>query len=211
MTHTIHRRGDRGSLENEYVILVRGINESDKTNQVIRILADHKPIGLIKRRREKPLRYMKNWTEGLEIEELVENQESPTYVSGVYTEKGNVEGVVRDLVEADLGLPITISGIIDDVFEICKKTGTGPHSVMLSMETIGRTELLPDDKIMEITTMCGHGLVNQHLVRHIINEVRKGRMTAEEAGFELGRQCICNSLNHLRATNIVKEYVDTQR
>lgn len=211
MTHTIHRRGDRESLEGDYVVLVREYGLPEKTREAVRILANHNPVGLIKRRKGIPLRYMKNWAEGLEKKELVENPDPPTYVSGVYTEKGDVEGVVRDLVEADLGLPITISGIVDDVFDICNKTGTGPHTVMLSMETVGRTELLPDDKILEITTMCGHGLVNQHLVKHLIDQVRKRRMTAEEAGFELGKQCICNSFNHIRAAKLIEEYVSTQR
>ena len=211
MTHTIHRRGDRESLKGDYVVLVREYDRPEKTREAVRILANHNPVGLIKRRKEIPLRYMKKWEEGLDKKELVENPEPPTYVSGVYIEKRDIEGVVQDLVEADLGLPITISGLIDDVFDVCKRTGTDPHSVMLSMETIGRTELLPDGKILEITTMCGHGLVHQHLVRHLIDRVRKRRMTAEEAGFELGKQCICNSFNHIRAAQLIEEYIRTQR
>jgi hypothetical protein len=31
-------------------------------------------------------------------------------------------------------------------------------------------------------------------------------MTAEEAGLELGKQCVCNFLNPVRATRIVQEY-----
>jgi hypothetical protein len=211
MTHTIHRRGCRESLEGDYVVLVREYAQPEKTREAVKILANHNPVGLIKRRREIPLRYMKNWTEGMNVNELVENPDPPKYVSGVYTKKGDVEGLVRDFVEAELGLPITISGVVDDVFDICEKTGTGPHTVMLSMETIGRTELLPDDKVLEITTMCGHGLVHQHLVKHLIGQVRKGRMTAEKAGLELGKQCICNSFNHIRAANLIEEYVITQR
>ncbi len=211
MTHTIHRRGDRESLERDYIILVREYGQPEKTREAVRILADHNPVGLIKRRKGIPLRYMKNWAGGMDKKAIVKDPEPPTYVSGVYTEKGDVEGVVRDLVEAGLGLPITISGIVEDVFEICMKTGTGPHTVMLSMETIGRTELLPDDKILEITTMCGHGLVSQHLVKHLIDRVRKRRMTAEAAGFELGKQCICNSFNHIRAAKLIEEYITTRR
>jgi hypothetical protein len=211
MTHTIHRRGDRESLERDYIVLVREYGIPEKTREAVRILADHNPVGLIKRRKEIPLRYMKNWEGGMDTKALVDNTEPPTYVSGVYAEQGDVEGVVRDLVEAGLGLPITISGIVEDVFEICKKTGTGPHTVMLSVETVGRTELLPDDKILEITTMCGHGLVSQHLVKHLIDRVRKRRMTAEEAGFELGKQCICNSFNHIRAAKLIEDYIGTQR
>ena len=211
MTHTIHRKGNRKSLEGDYVVLVRELNQQEKAKKVVSILANHNPIGLIKRRKEKPLRYMKNWTEGLEIKELVENPDPPTYISGVYIEKRDVENVVRDLVEAELGLPITISGIIDEVFDICKKTGTDPNSVMLSLETLGKTDLLPDEKISEITTMCGHGLVSPHLVNNLISQVRKGSISSQEAGIELGKQCICNLFNHIRAAEIIEEYLSMKK
>lgn len=213
MTHSNHRRGDRESLEEDYVILVRGDLRSrpDKARKAVWILADHNPAGLIKRRTGKPLRYMRNWKEGMELKELVKDPEPPIYVAGVYMRKKDVEGCIKDLAEANLGFSIVVSGIYDDVFDICKKVGTGPHTVNMSMETIGRTELLPEDKILEITTMCGHSLVSQYLVRHLIDRVRKGKMTAEEAGLELGKQCVCNFFNPVRAAKIIEEYVTRQR
>ena len=81
----------------------------------------------------------------------------------------------------------------------------------MSMETIGRTELLPDDGILQLTTMCGHSLVSEHLARHLIDQVRKGRITAEKAGLELGKQCVCNFLNPVRASKIIEEYTAKQR
>jgi hypothetical protein len=79
------------------------------------------------------------------------------------------------------------------------------------MKTIGRTELLPDERILDIETMCGHSLVSDHLTRRLIDKVRKGKMTAEEAGLELGKQCVCNYFNQVRAAKIIKEYVSAQR
>jgi hypothetical protein len=211
MTHTIHRRGDRGGLEGDYVVLIQGLGQHEKSIEAVKILARHNPVGLIKRRGDSPLRYMKNWEDGLSIEELVENLESPSYISGVYVNKSELEEVVKDFVDADLGLPVTISGNIDDIFQVCENSSIGPHTVMISLETFGRTELIPDDKILEITTMCGHGLVNQHLVRHLIHEVRQRNMTSMEAALELGKQCVCNSFNHIRAKKILDEYIDTPR
>ncbi len=213
MTHSNHRRGSRESLEGDYVIMARGdLNSNhDKAKRVVEILADHNPVGLIKRRTGIPLRYMRNWGEGLGLKELVDDPDTPLYVAGIFTGRDDVEGVVRDLYEADLGFSVVVSGLFENVFEICRTVGTGPHTVNMSMETIGRTELYPDDRILEVTTMCGHSLVSQHLVRHLINEVRKGKMTAEEAGLELGKQCVCNFLNPVRAARIVQEYATHQR
>ena len=213
MTHSNHRRGDRESLEGDYVILVRGHlrGHPDKAKKAVKILADNDPVGLIKRRTGAPLRYMRNWKEGLELRELVENPDPPIYIAGVYSRKEDVEGALRDLAEADLGFSVVVSGIFDAVFHVCKKVGTGPHTVNMSMETIGRTELMPESRILEMTTMCGHSLVSEHLVRHLIDRVRKGRMTADEAGLELGKQCVCNFFNPTRAAKIIEGYVTMQR
>jgi len=213
MTHSHHRRGSRESLDGDYVLLIRGDlkGQPERVKKAVEILTAHEPVGLIKRRTGEPLRYMKNWDEGLELKELLETPDPAIYVAGVYTAKEQVEGVIRDLVEADLGFSVVVSGVFENVFDICERTGTGPHTVNLSMETIGRTELLPDDRILEITTMCGHSLVSQHLVQNLIDRVRKGRMTAEEAGLELGKQCVCNLFNPIRAAKIIEEYTMLQR
>jgi len=213
MTHSNHRRGSRESLEGDYVILVRGDLRGNlaQARKAVEVLADNNPVGLIKRRTGEPLRYMRGWEEGLELKELVEDPDTPIYIAGVYSRKEDVEGAVGDLAKADLGFSVVVSGIFDEVFDVCRKVGTGPHTVNMSMETIGRTELLPDDGVLEITTMCGHSLISEHLARHLIDQVRKGRMTAEEAGLELGKQCVCNFFNSVRAAKIIREYVAKQR
>jgi len=213
MTHSNHRRGSRDSLMGDWVILVRGDTggQPDKMKEIINIFSSHNPIGVIKRRSLPALRYMRNWKEGVGLKELVEDPDPPIYAAGVYEEKSDVEGVIRALADAELGLSIVVSGVFEEVFDICKKVGTGPHTVNLSMETIGRTELLPDDDILDVITMCGHSLVGEHLVRHLIDRVRKGWMTAEEAGLELGKQCVCNYFNQVRATKIIEKYVEAQR
>ena len=212
MTHSNHRRGSRESLEEDYVILVR--ETKDRQAEAVRaleILSRHNPVGLIKRRVGVPLRYMTNWGGGNSIKELIKGPDPPQYIAGVYRTKQDVLGVVNDLVKAELGFSTVVSGIFDNVFDICKKAGTGPHTVNLSMETIGRTELLPEDRILEITTMCGHSLVSQYLVRYLIDRVRKGMMTAEDASLELGKQCVCNFFNPYRAKKIIDECVARQR
>ena len=182
----------------------------DKAKRVVEILADHNSVGLIKRRTGIPLRYMRNWGESLRLKDLIDDPDT-RYVAGFFTGKDDMAGVVRDLYEADLGFSVVVSGLYENVFEICRNVGPGPHTVNMSMVTIGRTELYPDDRILEISMMCGHSLVSQRLVRQLINEVLKGKMTAEEAGLELGKQCVYNFLNPVRAARIVQEYATHQR
>ena len=214
MTHSNHRRGDRESLDRDYVILVRGDTvktDVEKARNAVRILAKHNPVGLVTRRKGVPIRYMRNWDEGMSLQEVAEHSDPPQYIHGVYESKENVQGLVQDFADADLGFSIVVSGVFENTFDICAKVGTGPHTANMSMETLGRTELLPEDRILEVMTMCGHSLVGEPLIRHLIGQVRKGYTTAEKAGLELGKQCVCNFFNPVRAAKIIEEYTNMQR
>jgi hypothetical protein len=213
MTHSNHRRGSRESLDGDYVILVRGPvkDNPEKARRAIEILAEYNPMAVIKRRTGVPLRYMRNWKEGLGLQELLDDSDPCIYIAGVYDSIFDVDELVKHLTKEELGFSVVVSGVFENVFNVCKKAGINPHTVNMSMETIGRTERLPDDRILELMTMCGHSLVGEHLCRHLIDRVRKGKMTAEDAGLELGKQCVCNFFNPVRAVKIIEEYTTLQR
>jgi hypothetical protein len=40
-------------------------------------------------------------------------------------------------------------------------------------------------------------------VRHMAEQVRRGKLTVEQAGRELGRQCTCGIVNVARAAELV--------
>ncbi len=214
MTHSNHRRGSRESLEKDYVILVRGDPDEkpEEARKAVEILAANNPVGMVKRRKGNPLRYMRNWDEGLTLDEITNGPELPKYIAGVFENKEDVQGVINGLSEADLGFSVVVSGVFDIIKEITSKDDKAYlHTMNLSMETLGRTELLPEQKVLELITMCGHSMVSPNLAKHLIDEVRKGRMTAEEAGIELGKQCVCNFFNQVRAAKIIEECIDRQR
>lgn len=213
MTHANHRRGDRESLDGDYVILVRGpVKENpEKARRAVEILAEHNPVGVIKRRTGKPLRYMRNWKGGMGLQELVDDPDPCIYIAGTYDSTEDVGELVKHLSDEELGFSVVVSGVFENTVNICQKAGFNPHTANMSMEAIGRTELLPEDRILELMTMCGHSLVGEHLCKHLIDRVRKGKMTAEEAGLELGKQCVCNFFNPVRAAKIIEEYITLQR
>ena len=214
MTHSNHRRGARESLDHDYVILVRGDTvktDVEKAREAVRILAKHNPVGLVTRRKGIPIRYMRNWDEGLTLQEVADHPDPPRYIHGVYDRTEDIHGLVQDFTDAKLGFSVVVSGVFENTFKICREVGTGPHTANMSMETLGRTELLPEDRILEVMTMCGHSLVGEPLIRHLIGQVRKGYTTAEKAGLELGKQCVCNFFNPVRAAKIIEDYASLQR
>jgi hypothetical protein len=60
---------------------------------------------------------------------------------------------------------------------------------------------------MEIATMCGHGLVSLNLITYLADKVKQGKMTAEKAGEQLAKGCICGVFIAERASEILKEFI----
>jgi hypothetical protein len=81
----------------------------------------------------------------------------------VYRSREQVIAVLKDLQAADLGLCVTVSGLMHNVEECCGKVGLTPHTIVNSLGIWGKTELLLDAKVQQIATMCGHGLVSFNL------------------------------------------------
>jgi len=232
MTHTNHRRGPRQSLEGDYVILFmldpptkaqrtyRGPLE-DRVKKLISICAKYQPIALSAKDGNERLRYYKGWEPrlnsgahiGSSLERVGACHELLDEGLGhaVYTSKKAVEGVLTELKEADLGISIVVSGIFDNVFDCCKQAGLQPHTANMSLETWGKTELLPEGPVLEIATMCGHAMISVNLINAMIDRVRKGGMTKEDAAVELAKQCTCTIFNPVRAAEIIEKAIDADQ
>lgn len=221
MTHTNHRRGDRGSLEQDYVLftLIAGDLTPEQRNalkpgfkRALEICAKYRPVCLStdlsddKTIRER-LRYIKGWEAGDSVDQILALENPKRYCGVVFDNKQDLEGALREIKEAEINHTVVVSGIFDEVFDVCKKIGVGPHTVNMSMGTLGRTDLLPESKILELTTMCGHAFVSRYLAKHLIEKVRRGETTPEEAAVELGKQCICNYFNPVRGAKLIREYL----
>lgn len=223
MTHSLHRRGSRKSLEGDYVVFTTDSRPHDpvKLRKYVEILMSHNPVGL---RTGMPdlenvtrLRYVRGWDKSKDsgifkstsLEELREMKDLK-WGSAIYTSIDDVKGVLSDLKEANLGIAVVFTGLFEKVHEACEEIGTGPHTVNMSAESFGRLDLLPEPRILEITTMCGHHMVSPYLVKHLINQVKRGKMTAEGAAVEMAKQCICNFFNVDRAKKLIEAYSESK-
>jgi hypothetical protein len=72
----------------------------------------------------------------------------------------------------------------------------------------GKTEKLPPREILEITTMCGHGLVAPSLVWHLADKIRRDDFSAAAACQEMRKMCICDIFNHVRAEALMGQLVE---
>ncbi len=229
MTHTNHRRGSRESLEEDYVILFMldpptkaqhtyGGPLKNRVKKLLSICEKYDPVALSAKSGDERLRYYKWWEPRLDSGEHIgatlervgacDELLDEGLGHAVYTSKEAVEGVLAELKEADLGISIVVSGIFDEVFDSCKNDGMKPHTANMSLGTWGKTELLPEGPILEMATMCGHGMVSPKLINALIDRVKKGRMTKEEAAVEMAKQCTCTIFNPERAAKIIDEIIN---
>ena len=202
MTHTNHRQGARESLSKDYVIFMytaRGINDEgagSKLQEFLRMGYKYGPLNA------GPARvgdmFMSN--PGRVVERVV--RATSAYL--VFDDRGKVEALVKDVIEADLGLSVIASGLFDEVDEVCRAVGIKRHTAQCSLGVWGRVERLPQAEILDITTMCGHGMVSFNLVRRMAAEVRKGVVSLEEAGRIMAKPCSCGIFNPRRAEDLLR-------
>ena len=115
------------------------------------------------------------------------------------------------MIRADLGISINISGLLDEVQACCRKAGIERHSVEHSLGVWGAKERLPEKNILELNTMCGHGMVSFNLIRKMIDYVKLRRLTTKEAARILAKCCECGAFNPARAELLLEKEENKNR
>jgi hypothetical protein len=70
---------------------------------------------------------------------------------------------------------------------------------------------LPNSQILSLSTMCGHGMVSFNMARKMLDMVREGRRTPEQAVSTLVRLCPCGVYNPERARRLLEDAVKEQK
>ncbi len=201
MTHTLHRQGSKESLDRDFIFLcmaAKGFNEDgadEKMREFLRIMMRHNPVNAGDMRSGNMF--------NSSMDDILSNVSNTSIVHGVFTDSDTAAKVLQDLKDADLGLSVVVSGPFDSVDCICEKAGLRPHSLDYSGGVWGNTERLPEKEVLEVTTMCGHGMVASNLVKSMVEDVRAGRKAAGDAAKVLAVQCACGIFNPVRAAELL--------
>ncbi|MEW6229807.1 MAG: hypothetical protein AB1700_17230 [Bacillota bacterium] len=202
MTHTLHRTHHIPGGPADYIVFsmaAQGFNNkgaAEKLKATLRILLKHQPVNAGDDN-------IGGVFTGQTIEGIMAHASEKSYMASVYDSKEKAEAALKELKEADLGLSVVVTGNRGAVFELLKNVGLRPHTVNLSLGCFGKTDKLPPPEILDITTMCGHGMVCPDHVSHVIRRVRAGKMTPEEAALDLARPCTCAMFNPKRAEHLI--------
>ena len=177
MTNTLHRQGAPESLKHDYVIFAhtaKGITRegsAPKLREFMRICLKYHPVNIGENKQGNMLQ------DDIDIQKLIANLSDGAVASAVFTDLDTLQKVIEELIRADLGISINISGLLDEVHACCQKAGIDRHSAEHSLGFWGAKDRLPEREILEFNTLCGHGMVSFNLIRKMIEYVKLRRLT----------------------------------
>ncbi len=206
MSHSLHRFGTEDNLKNDYTLYARTsrwVNREGcgpKLRKILAVLLSEKPVNFGSSHAGK------SFKAGLDAEEYAKTLDRAYGVACCYSSKDALKRVLKRLKELDVGISIVVSGLIDEIVDTAKEIGLKPHTAFLSLGIHGRKELLPEDHILEVTTMCGHAMVSAKLTRAVLDKIRTGEMTPEEGADHLAQPCPCGIFNTDRCEELFKIY-----
>ncbi len=219
MTNTLHRYGSAESFRDDLIVFAmptRGLNDADcveKLRMFLRLALKHHPVNLGDARKggiyqpSPRLNPLAHWRrpEPPREEEILERIDGPTTVSAVFDNSKDVTAFLHDLKEADLGLSVNISGLMDEANACCQKVGITRHSIEYSLGFRGQVDRLPERRVLELSTMCGHGMVSANFAKKMVDWVKENRRTPAEAARAMARFCVCGVFNTTRAERTLEQ------
>jgi hypothetical protein len=219
MTNTLHRYGSEESFNDDFIVFAipaRGINDLDavdRQRRFLQIARKYNPVNVGDAshgalfRPSKHLRPFVHWhrQDERDFDTVLNCISCPTTVSAVFDNADAAVGFIQELKQADLGLSINISASLDKARECARRAGLERHSVEYSLGFFGQVDRMADRRTLEIATMCGHGMLSFSFVRKLLEWVKQGRRSPEQASATLARFCSCGIFNPTRARRLLED------
>ena len=201
MTHTLNRRGLSEQRKGEEMVVLCMVHRREKAakaeamKKMVQIVLEHNPLNVI----GAPLGFSKD--------EIISMASGAGVVTAVFNNIEEVKRLADEIKFQELGISVVLSGLFHDVRAVCEHCGLKEHTFHISLGIFGRTEKLPDQDTLEITTQCGHGLISPFLVENIVKKIKKGNITCEEGAQILIKPCVCGIGNPQRISKILGKMV----
>jgi hypothetical protein len=224
MTNTLHRYGSLESLADDYIVFAipaRGLNDADvvqKQRRFLELAWKHNPVnvgdashgGIFRPSHELTPTVHWRRLSAPDFNAVVAGVSGPTTVAAVFDNPHAVTSFLMDLKATDLGLSVNVSSTLDKARECARFAGIERHSVEYSLGFFGQTDRMADRQTLELSTMCGHGMLSFSFVRKLIEWVKQGRRTPQQASTTLARFCSCGVFNTARACRLLEECTNSQ-
>ena len=227
MTNTLHRysahyapdhEGDVPPVTDDWIVFAmatKGLNDDDlvaRYRRFLELALRHEPVNIGDAthggwlRPQRDLRPTSHWRRDRrpDAETVLRGIDGPTTVAAVFDRFEKMRAFVEDLAKADLGVSVNIAAPMDGAHRCCKEAGIHRHSVEYSLGFRGRLDKLPDARTLELSSMCGHGMVSAAFARKMLDWVKEDRRTPEEAAATMARFCSCGVFNVHRAARLLQ-------
>ena len=202
MTHSLHRKGTRADLSHDFVVHAMPANgfnnhgSQPKLQKFWRLAHKHHPVNSGECKQGNQF--------VLDPEYIHDRVTSTTHAA--FTEESSLVALLEDLKREDVGMSITLSGLEDRLFVCCASADVRPYAIEHSLGVLGDTSKMPDERVMQMTTMCGHAMVSRGLVGILVKKIKCGELSPEQAGVELAKPCQCGIFNPVRAAMLLEEF-----
>ena len=202
MTHSLHRFRITPASNNDFVFLCTpaiGVNHEGSRDKLIAIL--HIILSL----EPDNINFYEAETGTYDLHTVISSIRDTSRLRCCFSDRNKVKALLKRLQEEDYGLSIVISAPQEEVIEILREVGILPHTVNISGGFFGKTCHLPDTPILEILTMCGHGLVSKNLILDSVEKIKTGDITIDEAVKRISSPCTCGIFNPERTKMIIEK------
>ncbi len=206
MTHSLHRKGDKGELRDDFVMLIMAGRDRMATEMVRQRMA---AVWDILSRYEAGLANFGTLNGGgRHRKQIAEFKRiNPWIIHAVFSDRDQLAACLSELQKQDLGISVSVSGCCEDLAKAASAVGLRPHTVHYSLGIHGKVEKLPSEPVLAITTMCGHAMISSSLVADLVTRIGKGKMTHEAAAEKLCDLCDCGIFNKHKAERLLREMV----
>jgi hypothetical protein len=221
MTNTLHRFGPASSFVDDYVIIAiptkgvkNGVDALPALKRFLQIALEYNPVnigdamngGAVRPTRHKwALQHFFHRSDKPDFQAVIDNMTKPTTFSAIFDKKENAEAFTKRIKEENLGLSINISSSLENALGCANHAGQPRHSVGYSLGFEGMPDNIPNRHVVQLSTMCGHGMVSQAFAKKMIDWVKEDRATPEQAIAAMARFCSCGIFNPSRARRIIEE------
>lgn len=204
MSHTLFREGTPQNLKGDFNVIVRperGLNSEgvvDKLKIILDIFKNHNVVNF------------GDVVTGTKFTKTIEEiyaalAENTPLICGNVDTKEDLMAILLEIIHADFGLSVVVTGLYDDIVACCQQLGLKVHSTNHSLGVWGKVDILPPASLRQITTMCGHGMVPASLVESVIEDVSNGKLSLKDGAAKLARPCSCGCFNPNRAERLIKD------
>ena len=201
MTHTLNRRGLSETRPGEEVVVLCMVHRTEKAamaeamRKLVQTVLKHNPDNIM----GAP------W--GLSDDDILNRAPGAGVITAVFNDREKATRLIKEIKSQNLGISVVLSALFKDTRAICEHCGLKEHTFNISLGIFGKTERLPDEDTLAITTQCGHGLISRHFVKNVVKKIKRGDITCEEGARLLIKPCFCGIGNPQRIERILNKMV----